>query len=288
MTLRDLVTLARGPTVGAYLKEAEIARLPEDRSQGQLATTVRVPLDSTYLYDRDSLGRYVGPPGPPFPASGAAEVTLAPYDNVLILRQPEFDFQRTVVVVGEVRYAGTYSLRTKTDRLADLISRAGGLTHQAYPEGIRFVRRLDNLGRINVDLPRALRDTTATANIILQPGDSIEVPEFQPAVKVSGAVNSPGSVLWRRGAGLGYYLQGAGGFSYQADRGKVGVRYANGEVRTRRHWLFVRSDPQPGPGSEVVVPVRDTTARTNFVQLFTSIAQIIASTVTAMYVIKHL
>src|SRR6266516_3837943 len=288
MTLRDLVTLARGPTVGAYLKEAEIARLPEDRSQGQLATTVRVPLDSTYLYDRDSLGRYVGPPGPPFAASGAPEVTLEPYDNVLILRQPEFDFQRTVIVVGEVRYAGTYSLRTKTDRLADLISRAGGLTRQAYPEGIRFVRRLDNLGRINVDLQRALRDTGATANIILQPGDSIEIPEFQPAVKVSGAVNSPGSVLWRRGAGLAYYLEGAGGFNYQADRGKVGVRYANGEVRTRRHWLFVRSDPQPGPGSEVVVPVRDTTARTNVVQLFTSIAQIIASTVTAMYVIKHL
>ena len=288
ITLRELVTLARGPTVGAYLKEAEIARLPEDRSQGQLATTVRVPLDSTYLYDRDSLGRYVGPPGPPFAASGAPEVTLEPYDNVLILRQPEFDFQRTVIVVGEVRYAGTYSLRTKTDRLADLISRAGGLTRQAYPEGIRFVRRLDNLGRINVDLTRALRDTAATANIILQPGDSIEVPEFQPAVKVSGAVNSPGSVLWRRGAGLAYYLEGAGGFSSQADRGKVGVRYANGEVRTRRHWLFVRSDPQPGPGSEVVVPVRDTTARTNVVQLFTSIAQIIASTVTAMYVIKHL
>src|SRR5437762_8439879 len=204
MTLRDLVLLARGPSVGAYLKEAEIARMPEDRSQGQLATTVRAPLDSTYLYDRDSLGRYVGPPGPPFAASGAPEVTLEPYDNVLILRQPEFDFQRTVVVVGEVRYAGTYSLRTKTDRLADLSSRAGGLTRQAYPEGIRFVRRLDNLGRINVDLSRALRDTAATANIILQPGDSIEVPEFQPAVKVRGAVDSPGGGWCRQGAGLGF------------------------------------------------------------------------------------
>src|SRR2546430_5626073 len=49
MTLRDLVLLARGPGVGAYLKEAEIARMPEDRSQGQLATTVRVSMDSTYL-----------------------------------------------------------------------------------------------------------------------------------------------------------------------------------------------------------------------------------------------
>jgi len=128
MTLRDLVLLARGPKVGAYLKEAEVARLPEDRAQGQLATTMRVALDSTYLYDRDSLGRYVGPPGIAVPGSGAPEVALEPYDNVLILKQPEFDFQRTVVISGEVLYPGTYSLRTKTDRLADIVTRAGGLT----------------------------------------------------------------------------------------------------------------------------------------------------------------
>src|SRR2546427_4762914 len=41
MTLRDLVLLARGPRVGAYLKEAEIARLPERRTKGQRGTTVR-------------------------------------------------------------------------------------------------------------------------------------------------------------------------------------------------------------------------------------------------------
>src|SRR5438094_7388473 len=63
ITLRDLVLLARGPRVGADLKEAEVARLPEDRAQGQLATTLRVPLDSSYLFARDSLGRYTCPPG---------------------------------------------------------------------------------------------------------------------------------------------------------------------------------------------------------------------------------
>src|SRR5881396_1631589 len=206
MTLRDLVVLARGPRVGAYLKEAEIARLPEERSKGQLATTVRVPMDSTYLLDRDSLGRYVGPPGVAVPAAGAPEVPLQPYDNVLILKQPEWDFQRTVVVVGEVRYPGTYSLRTKTDRLADLIERAGGLTHQAYPDGIRFVRGNGGIGRINVNLPRALRDTSSRYNIMLQSADSIHIPEYQPSVKVLGAVNSPGSVLWERGRDLDYYL----------------------------------------------------------------------------------
>ena len=65
MTLRELVLLARGPRVGAYLKEAEIARLPEDRAKGQLATTIREPMDSTYLFERDSLGRLWDLPGQP-------------------------------------------------------------------------------------------------------------------------------------------------------------------------------------------------------------------------------
>jgi protein involved in polysaccharide export with SLBB domain len=288
LTLRDLVLLAHGPTVGADLREAEIARMPEDRSKGQLATTFRVPLDSSYLYKRDPSGRYYGPPGLPFPGTGATEVELRPFDNVLILKQPEFDFQRAVTVVGQVRYPGTYSLRTKTDRLADIINRAGGLTPQAYAEGIRFVRQVGGVGRINVNLPRALRDSASSNNIVLQPDDSIEVPEYQPSVKISGEVNSPGSVLWQKGRGLDYYLGAAGGFTYRADKGHVSVRYANGEVRSRRRSLFFSNDPQPGPGSEVLVPVRDPSQIINWVTIAGAVTGIVSSTIAILVLAKQL
>jgi polysaccharide export outer membrane protein len=281
--------LARGPRIGAYLNEAEIARLPTDRSAGQLATTIRVPLDSTYLLDRDSLQTYIGPPGLSYPGSGAPEVVLEPFDNVLILRQPDFDFQRAVAVTGEVRYPGVYSLRTKNDRLSDVIARAGGLTPQAYADGIRFYRAENNVGRINVELSRALRDSLSAANVILQPGDSINIPEYQASVKVSGAVNSPGSVLWRRGANLDYYISAAGGFAQRADKGHVSVRLANGEVRTKHGGLFSRSAAKPGPGSEVFVPAEDPSARkTDYVALFGAIAQILASAVTIAVVATKL
>jgi len=287
MTLRDLVLLARGPAIGADLREAEIARMPTDRSQGQLATTLRVPLDSTYLFERDSAGRYVGPPGLPFPSRGAAEVVLEPYDNALILRQPNFDFQRTVTISGEVRFPGTYSLRTKNDRLSSLFSRGGGLTPQAYPEGIRFYRSLNNVGRINVDVRRALADSGSRFNIVLQPGDSMHIPEYTPSVKVTGAVNSPGSVLWRQGAGLSYYVSAAGGYTQQAQKGQVSVRFANGEVRTRRGGFFP-SDPRPAPGSEVSVPYEDPNAKkTDYVGLVGAIAQILASTVAIIVVLRR-
>jgi protein involved in polysaccharide export with SLBB domain len=289
MTLRELVVAARGPKVGAYLKEAEIARLPADRSTGRLAETVRVPLDSTYLLGRDSAGRYLGPPGTPFPAKGTPEIPLRPYDNVLLLRQPEFELQRTVTLLGQVRFPGTYALTARDERLADLIDRAGGLTPVAYADGVRFIRLAGSVGRLNVDVPRALAERNSRFNIILQTGDSITIPEFQPSVKVMGAVNTPGSVLWVRGADLSYYLSAAGGFSYKADKGRVSVRAANGEVRTRHHTLLIfGSDPTPGPGSEVLVPAKDSTARgTDPIAILGIVAQIIAATVTLVVVARR-
>src|SRR5207249_11093549 len=123
------------------------------------ATTLRVPLDSSYLFERDSNGRYIGPPGLAFPGKGTPEVALEPYDNVLIFQQPDFNFQRTVVLLGEVRYHGTYSLRTKGDRLSQLITRAGGLTPRAYAAGIRFYRATGEAGRLAMDLVRAMDDS---------------------------------------------------------------------------------------------------------------------------------
>lgn len=285
ITLRDLVLIARGPRVGADLKEAEVARLPIDRSSGQLATTVRVPLDSTYLFERDSSGKYLGPPGVAIPSSGAPEVPLQPYDNVLILRQPDFDLQRTVTLLGEVKYPGTYSLKTKTDRVADLITRAGGLTAHAYADGIRFYRNANRVGRIDVDLSEAMKDASSRYNVILQAGDSIEIPEFEPSVKVSGAVNSPGSVVWERGMTLSDFISAAGGFSQHADQKNVSVRFANGRVETRHHHTFWTNDPSPGPGSEVFVPATDPNApHTDYVALFGAIAQILSATVAIIVV----
>ena len=287
MTLRDLVQLTRGPTIGAYLKEAEIARLPQDRSGGQLATTLRVPLDSTYLFERTANGRFVGPPGVQVPASGAAEVPLDPYDNVLIMQEPQFDLQRAVVVSGQVRYPGTYSLRSKDERLADVLKRAGGLTPQAYPEGIRFVRSAENVGRVNIELTRALRDEKSSHNVIMQPGDVVAIPEYEASVRITGAVNSAGSVLYKQGASLDYYLSAGGGFTRLAEKGQVSVRYANGEVRTRHKWLFFSNDPKPGPGAEVYVPPKPPGEGTNSVALLGGIAQILSSVVAIVVVLRR-
>ena len=63
MTLRDAILELGGVTEDALLSDAELARLPADRSGGAMAVTSRVALDSTYLFDRSPSGAYNGPPG---------------------------------------------------------------------------------------------------------------------------------------------------------------------------------------------------------------------------------
>jgi len=289
MTLRDLMRLARGPKIGAYLKDVEIARLPADRSQGQLADTLRAPIDSTYLFERDREGHYVGPAGPAFQGSGAAEVPLQPFDEVLVLKQPDFELQRTVQVRGEVRFPGTYALRSKDERLMDLIDRAGGLTPQAYVNGIRFFRTQADAGRVGLDLPHVLKNRHHKDNILLANGDSLFIPAYVPTVRVEGAVNSPGSVTYVQGAGLDYYLSAAGGVSFKGDNGRVYVQQPNGNLRAvhKRPLFFGTSKPTPEPGATVTVPERDTTSHSETAAIISAVGTIVAALTTIVVVIVN-
>jgi len=284
MTIRDAVALARGPTVAADLREAEVARMPSARQNGVLAERLRVPLDSSYLSQRDGQGRFRGPSGVPFPPPGASpEFELEPFDQVTILPQPDFEMLRTVKVLGEVSVPGPYTLLTTSDRVADLVERAGGLLPTGYVDGARLFRSLDSLGRVDLDLAAALDNRNGADNLLLQPGDSLFIPEYSPVVRVMGAVNAPVSVRYVQGQGLGYYISNAGGYRSDADEGRVSVRYANGSARTRSKFLFFSSWPSPGPGSEVLVPTKDPELGTDWVALLGPLVSAIGS-VTALII----
>jgi polysaccharide export outer membrane protein len=280
MTLRDLVLLANGVQEGAYLNEAEIARLPADRSGGRTATTIRVPLDSTYLFERGPEGRYIGPPGVSVPSTSAPDVPLKPYDNVLIMRQPDWGLQRTVNIQGEVRFPGVYTLITKSERLSDLIKRAGGLTNEAYGDGIVFYRRDNNVGRVGVELTGAMRRYESADNLILRDGDNISIPAYNAVVTIRGAVNLPSAVAYIRGKGIDYYIGAAGGPSPKAEEDHAFVIQPSGKLETVKNHLFLPDQmPKPRPGSVVTVPEGDGKPKQDYLPLITGLAQIIGSTV---------
>lgn len=281
MTLRDVVLMAGGLRESAYLGEAEIARLPESRENGVVATAFRVPLDSGYLFERSGNGSYLGPPGLPAPNGHTADVPLRPYDNVLILQQPEWQLQRTVFIGGEVRFPGQYALVTKTERLSGLLERAGGLTEEAYPDGVVFYRSEDRVGRVGIDLPRVLRGQSKQDDLILQHGDSIVIPEYNPVVKVYGSVNSPVGVAYVPGRSIEYYIAAAGGPSRDADHRRAYVRQPNGKVESARYraLLLPNSLPEPRAGAVIYVPAKDPNEKRDLGAVAGSVAQILASIV---------
>jgi protein involved in polysaccharide export with SLBB domain len=288
MTLRDAVLEANGLRVDAYLKEAEVARLPQDRASGQVATTLRVPLDSTYIFDRAPNGEYLGPPGLAAPASGAQEFALNPYDNVLVFAQPQWELQRLVAITGQVNFPGHYALNSRTERLTDLIARAGGLTSEAYPTGVELYRTQKDQGRIGVDLPRALQDTAFHDNLILIGGDSVHIPEYNPVVQVRGAVNAPVAVTWVKGKDVDFYVESAGGYAEKADKGRAYVTQPSGKLESvTRRFLLPDSKPKPLAGGVIQVPERTPKTGPGTLAIVGSIATILTAFATVLIAAKQ-
>ncbi len=297
LTIRDVVLLAGGVTEDARLEGTEIARLPADRPTGALAETIRAPLDSSYLFDASRST-----------ATGADPV-LHPYDNVLIPRHGGWDVQRLVTVTGQVNAPGRYALASKTERLASMLERAGGLTAEAYPGGIEFYRRSgtsyrDSLlaradttaglqplpagfrERVGIDLPRVIRDARFRDNIILAGGDSIHIPEFNPVVMVRGAVNAPGPVAFSPGKNLDWYVRAAGGYAQDADHKRPYLTQPDGRKETViRRFLLADDLPKPRPGGQIFVPARSAAEpSSNAAQILGVVASVIASLTTIVVV----
>jgi protein involved in polysaccharide export with SLBB domain len=263
MTLRDAVMLAGGLRDEAYLLEAEISRIPEVAGGDTLAQIIRVPLDSGYVLDPTSYTHRNT-------SLRSPEAVLQPYDNVFIRRVPGFSLQRNVIIAGEVRFPGRYTITRADEKITDLLNRAGGLTPSAYARGAQFYRAEGRAGRVGIDFDRILRDRTYRDNLIVLAGDSLYVPLYQPVVQVEGAVNSPVAVAFEPGHNPDFYVDRAGGFTRRADKSGTYVVQANGSV--------FRRGTRVDPGARVVVPEKPANdLGTNWVQIVTVTGSLLAS-----------
>ena len=277
MTLRDMIVRAGGltPTANLAIEVSRIAE-PSERARGAISQSIILRVDSSYIVPQEAVRFYFGDRDSLAAASAndqAARFELRPYDHIFVRRIPDFELPRDVTVLGEVRFPGGYTLRRKDERLSDVIQRAGGLRQTSHAEGFRFYR---GGSLVNVELQEVLRNSNHRDNLVLLPGDSMIVPEYNPIVSVQGAVNSPSTVLYRKGEGLGYYIENAGGYAQNADGGRVHVQYANGATRVKHKFLFFGSSPKPGPGSTVTVPTK-ADGESNVVAILSSVTQIIVT-----------
>lgn len=267
MTLRDLLLQAGGLKENAYTETVEISRVrPGDEAALETAEVFQVPLGQDYL---DQTG---------------GDLQLQPWDNVFVREIPNWELQRNVVIAGEVRFPGSYTLTNPREKLSDVIGRAGGLKETAYPGGFSLVRRKDGIGRIALDLEEALKHAGSGDDLVLFHGDSLFVPEEPKTVTVTGEVGWPTSLLYERGKSIGDYVSQAGGTTESADADHIRIVYSTGAAARVKHFWF---DPEVKPGSTIHVPPKEEGAGIEWGAVFRDTAQILASTATMILVLDR-
>jgi len=136
MRVSDLVDAAGGLKKNAYQRTAELTR--RHVSQEGMETE-KIDVKLALAMDGDP----------------EQDILLRDYDHLVIRPIPELEFDRTVEIVDQVRFPGTYPIR-RGETISSVIERAGGFTERAYLKGAVFTResakevqrrRLDQLVR---------------------------------------------------------------------------------------------------------------------------------------------
>ena len=301
-TLEDFILQAGGLTESASTAKIDIARRIIDPSATQTSDTL------AYIYSFDLKDGFVI-------GEGNSAFHLEPYDCVYVRRSPGFTERRNVSVAGEVLFEGIYALSKKSERISEVIKRAGGLTKTAYSPGARLIRRrtADEMARqeaileaakrsnkgkdsidvssldlgptyeVGIELEKALDNPGSDADIVLRNGDRIVVPEYSGTVKINGEVMYPNTVSFVEGKDLEYYINQAGGWSDNSKKSKTYIIYMNGTVAKadRKH--------KPLPGCEIVVPTKQRGHKMSTAELLaigTSTASIATMIATIVNVLK--
>lgn len=111
-------------------------------------------------------------------------------------------------------------------------------------------------GRLVIDLARILEDGPYASSLRIRGGDELLVPQQPQAVTIIGSVNYPTSHLHRKGLNRDDYIALSGGTLKTADKRRIYVVRANGQVEAGSHSrFFPKSNLVINPGDTIVVPV---------------------------------
>lgn len=185
MSVSDVILRAGGLKESATASQIEIARRVKNDVSGKLAEIYQITIDKDLKI-----------------INGDSNFVLSPFDHVIVRRSPGFQRGRFVSVEGEVMFPGEFALAHATERISDLIKRAGGLNQFAYPKGATLIRRneffegptedemkITNLKEVKENLLRINRDTTESEKILLKRIDFLlEKHEVESAKKPKGSL----------------------------------------------------------------------------------------------------
>ena len=276
----------------------------------------------------------------------SADVTLAPYDILVIKPTPQWEEPGTIKVKGEVRFPGTYPIH-RGETLYSLLHRVGGFTDLAFGEGAVFIReelkkrekdqlelltnRMESdlaalslesiassvatsngsaggaaassiaigqqlltqlrdtkpVGRLVIDIDKVWKGPEgAPGDVVLRDGDMLLIPKKTQEVTILGEVQSPTSHVFQAGLTRDDYIAKSGGITQKADRKRIYVVRANGDVLTgeRSGWFRRSHSVEIHPGDTIVVPLD--TERIRALPLWQAVTTILYNLAVALLAVR--
>ncbi len=194
--LLDAIGMAGGMTENALLEKVSLSRRTDGETEISLLDFGRF-MENRYLADNA-------------PLQGG---------DVIIVPKAE----RGVIVLGEVQAPGYYKFGPDSG-LLDAIMLAGGFTENAQEDRVSLTRQTDRGAEIvMIDFTALVDKRYLEDDAALQDGDLIIVPKSDRSVLVLGEVRSPGYYVFNKGQRMMDVIAKAGGFTVDAEPGKVVV-----------------------------------------------------------------
>jgi len=263
LTIKDVLTLS-----GGFLPEAsgvlDIYRVVISKEKATETIIESVEVDENYNLIGESIGFH-----------------LEPYDEIVARKVDRFELQAIVTVKGQVEREGDYALLQPNERISDLINRAGGLSNDAFAEGVYVLRNSkDNNSTTTKTITaydQVLNNSSSSANLIVREGDVIVVPKKEDVVYIN-MKNSRAMELFPQrynkddmiavthtaGKNAKWYIDSyAGGFGSNARKDIVTVEYANGAIQKTKGFAPFRKYPKPEKGATISIGAESITKELN-------------------------
>ena len=160
---------------------------------------------------------------------------------------------------------------------------------QALAIGQQLIQQLRNtkpVGRLVVDVDKVINGRPGgPGDVLLRNGDQLLIPKRTQEVTILGEVQGPTSHIYRAGLSRDDYIAMSGGTTQKADRKRIYIVRANGDVLTgsRSGWFRRSQAIEVRPGDTIVVPLD--TERVAALPLWTSVTTIIYNLAIALLAI---
>lgn len=194
-------------------------------------------------------------------------------DNINIPKRDSFTNIETVHITGEIKIPGLYPVNNLST-LSDILKMAGGVTNFALKNGIEVFRDSIRIGWEN-------------DSFFLVSGDSLNVLKKTGLVLISGEVNVPGYITFKKGDSIKKYIKRAGGYSAFAENSDVLIIYPNGIARPITNF----NSPKVYEGSEIIINQRTISSyskKTSNLETFIAITSSLSNITTTLITLSIL